>query len=124
MLAHRNKSNLGIYGFDAVNLFTNDEIFCAGFEPTPDDVSLIDQLLVDLNSLAYSHQPICLYINRKNDLYWMDVKLYCMGDPLFADSQNTTLKEASQRLKKKIVDQIPFATHSLEDFQSIAMNQI
>ncbi len=124
MLAHRNKSNLGIYGFDAVNLFTNDEIFCAGFEPSPSDVNLIDQLISDLNALAYSHQPICLYINRKNDLYWMDVKLYCMGDPLFADSQNPTLTEAINSLKKKIKDQIPFATYSLEDFQAMAINQI
>ena len=61
MLAHNtHKSRLGDFGFDTINIFTNDEIYCTGFHPTVEQIESIGHFIESINRLSFSKSPICL----------------------------------------------------------------
>jgi hypothetical protein len=108
MLAHNfEKSNLGIFGFDTINIFTNDEIYCSGFSPAEEDIDRIGSTIRKLKRYFFTEQPIHLYINKKNSLFWIDVKVHSLDEALFSDSQGKTLSQALSLAEKKLIQNSP-----------------
>ena len=108
MLAHNfDKSRFGAFGFDVLDLYTEDEIYCTGFTPSDQQIESIGQFVENLSSFRFKKFPICLYINRRHQLYFLDLKVDLLGDPIFIDCQETTLSKSLESLQSKLLDQVP-----------------
>lgn len=101
------KSKIGNFGFDTLNLYSKDEIYCTGFTPTTIQVARIGELLTMVNSLSCSRDPICLYITQKEGLFWIDLRFEFLDEAIFSDSQDSEFCDALESLEKKIQDQLP-----------------
>jgi hypothetical protein len=108
MLAHNyQKSKFGIFGFDTINIFTNDEIYCSGFLPTVVQIDEIGRFIQTIKSHFLSELPIHLYITKRKGLYYLDAKVTQMGDPIFTDSHGPTLVQSLSLAQKKLIQNSP-----------------
>jgi len=103
MLAYNiEKSRIGDFGFDTLNLFTNDEVHCSEFRPTDIEIEAIAVFLRGVSNLFCTNRPISLYISKKGNDFLVDAKVYANEDPIFGTEESPSLETALLRLSRKM----------------------
>ena len=107
MLAHNfQKSAIGNFGFDTLNLFTNDQIYCSGFNPSPGQIDVIGKFLLEIkrNFSDIQSPQVCLYITFKKSMYYVDIKIdhQELIQAFFAETQNESLETSFYTIIRKL----------------------
>ena len=110
MLAYNiEKSKIGNFGFDTLNLFTDDEIYCSGFNLDENSVQGIGNLIRELNYHFTSSSVVSLYLSKKENEYLADLKILTKIGPIFTSANSDSLEGVIAEIKKKV---LIYSTHS------------
>lgn len=110
MLAYNiEKSRMGEFGFDTLNLFTNDEIYCSGFNLDEDSVLEIGNLIRELNYHFDTNSLVSLYLSKKEGDFLVDLKVDTKIGPIFTSAKSDTLDGVIAEVKKKV---LIYSSHS------------
>lgn len=104
MLAYNFENNKhGVLGFDMLNLFTDDDVYCSNFSPTNEDVAKINDFLKDLKLIFPLKKSVSLYVAFKDGHYLGDAKIYLGEEPTFANSSHKSLEQLLLSLKNYLI---------------------
>ena len=97
------RSKFGVYGFDRLNFFTNDEVYYTSFEPNEFEIRLVGKFIKELNELFFSTEPIRLCLNKVGGKYIGDVKIINSLKLISVSSGEPTLGLLIADLRRKLL---------------------
>lgn len=108
-----NRSRIGPFGFDTINLYTNDDVYCSGFEPKKRQIQLIGNFTSQIKSALFSEEPMSLFITYKEGRYLADTKAHINHQPVFASTSGRSIEEVLRTLKHKLIIDSIFPSESI-----------